>query len=357
MISFDTLKIGFPLPLPQGAELPCPLWLDMKCSDGSHTAKLEAAEMVGIGSASMDYRRGMAAVEFSAKLLADSYLQGINTNTIEQALHYILDNTGLPIGAHDILSNAVVYRFDPVNMVDLPEILDRPKDVIDTLHAARVNANYQTVAYRRTAANMGITYTGAFKSYKARLSMYYKWLDMMRSTKSNRAFFGSCQNPTALLQSMRGKMRIEQNSTDYLHGRKRLGIKQPGPIMLADMLSSQARPNLELFNTITQVRPGDSCGLLDLASQYDAAHYSFNEIVKVEGLKTIFAHADYQDEKSIQRFIQRYESQSNFNSLWYGRNGNKGIRDYWNEWQRKQQAQHARMPTELLQTIREQLAA
>jgi hypothetical protein len=204
---------------------------------------------------------------------------------------------------------------------------------------------------------MGITYTGAYKSYKARLSAYDKYLDMMRTNKSNRAFFDICQHSTALLQSMRGQLRIEQNSTDYEHGRKRLGIKKGGPIMLADMLSSQARPNLELFNTITQVRPGDSCGLLNLVSQYDEARYSFDDIVKFEGLKTIFAHADYQDEKSIQRFIQRYESYSNYKNKWYGVNGNKGIRDYWNEWQRNQQAQHARMPTELLQTIREQLAA
>jgi hypothetical protein len=352
MPTFDTIKLQIPCDIIQGP-LPPELWLYSHDADGGQYAKFRtniAKELPGITSATADLTAGHINIEASAKILRDNYLQGICAETAEQFAESVMNSIGIHSTIADFIQYAKVLKVDTFAHIHLPELQQQSRAIVQTLEAARNNANYTTTTYQRKG-NMGIVYEGQFTSIKARLIFYNKYLDMLRS--KNRAFFQSCTDANKLLQAMKFLLRCEVNTTSFDKIRKR--HKTPDN-KLTSLLLSTAKPNLDMFNIICGQTPSVP---LQLFNQYNPDQYTIDEVFRIEGMKTIFAMVG-NNEKAMRSIIHRYtNSKDTAKNIWTGRRGKgatKGVRDYFRQYHQQQLQQNAGA-IELIETIKQQLSA
>jgi hypothetical protein len=360
MQTFDTLKFEVPLTLIK-SDLPASHWLHASDSDGGRIATLRTGSGgPGITGAKADFRTEKLIGEVSAKLLADDYLRGYSLDTIEQGMHELCRRLQIIADPCELIEGAIIHRCDPVNMVPVPGLFDDPMRTIAALHVANTNPEYRTDAYTingKVYKNMGVAYTASKKTVRSRFEAYIKYFDMARSNRKNRDFFGTCYNPAAMLSGMKNFLRIEQNLTAHEKIRKFFALPAGSP-MLTELLTSQARPNLALFNTITGPAPSP---LLNLFDQFTPGVHGWKDIAYRKGIEQIFSGlyhtAGPAGEKQLKTFIRQFESDANYKAIVYDRRGKPGVQTLWRQYVADQAAASPAPPHEVIQLIKTHLAA
>jgi hypothetical protein len=194
MFTIDSLKMQFPLDCIRGFDSSPDIYTETTNSRGLH--KYGCTRYApGFGgnkkdSAVIDVSAKQITFNLSAKILADSYLQGITTDTIEQAVSRALSISRIDADPCIIIESSKVLSMDITNNLWLPYPNNHKQhiEVIDTLQAAKMNQRFSAVPYRERG-NIGLVYNGQHKSEKNRQIFYYKQIEMGKQNKSNRAFF------------------------------------------------------------------------------------------------------------------------------------------------------------------------
>lgn len=198
----------------------------------SQTLKPKVEKPLGLSRVKISDRG--VDLEFSAKLLRNRYIEGINIETIGEivpALRPILELDA------DALLRATLYRIDATNNI-------RPKDVRRAIHGVAslgsLNGRYRLSDYGG-AGEQGFAFHSRAKSRDERLIGYDKEQEMWRH-KADAYALG--------VEKFGGVLRIESNIRHREQMRDLLGFEET--YTFADALNSKKNPNLILFDRITE---------------------------------------------------------------------------------------------------------
>lgn len=168
---------------------------------------------------------GKVNLSLSAKVLADNMLEGINQNTIEQALNNFNQASPLKVKINDVLDYGKLRTCDSTQMINPDYSID---DCINALMLFRTNRDYNAWPFRTRQKGTGIVIESKKnKLIKRRFIAYCKYVELSRNTLANREFFASCSNPLKVLNSTKNMLRCELNSTGFKNIRERFHVEEP----------------------------------------------------------------------------------------------------------------------------------
>ena len=177
-------------------------------------------------------------LELSAKTLKENYDKSINKNTVDQLINNI-SSESISFKPENFYSSQVL-KFDPNNNINI----NKPKyKYIQALSFLKMNSRVKVDPYLK---NNGIVITKNVKTKNIsfRMSIYDKFYDMVSGTSKEMQEF---INP----EIFRNKLRIETNQRHFKQFRKYLNINT-NEIQLSDLLNSNEKVNLKVFNEITK---------------------------------------------------------------------------------------------------------
>lgn len=277
---------------------------------------------IGISGLIIDVKKETIKFSTSAKLLGDSYLEGINPNTFGQFIDLINELDIIELDAAAVYDKGIFHKVDTTNNVDMSPIYDLDKswkEVLDYLQIAKLNSRFSVDEYDK-AHNQGITYKGDQQT-KNRLIMYRKYLDLSVSSGkkgiANRLFLHNIKDPNKFLQSTKNILRVEQNHTTFQSIRTRCHTKSN---FVGDVLVNGINPNPGMLDKITQ--PHRQNQMLMVFQEYDALTHTIQDIIELEGMKNLIRDANY-CEQTLKRLVKRYTTEYMFRYYWYG--GKKSI--------------------------------
>ena len=357
MLNFDSLTLQFPMDCIKGFDPN--IYTEAHNSKGLHTFTLErsASGLSKRGAVKIDQAAKQVTMAMSSKILADNMLHGISLTTIEQAISTALQVASINADPCDIITMSRVLNIDCTKNLRLPFDNNPAQhiEIIDSLYAARSNPRFAGIPYKVVSKNMGMEYSGLHKTEKNRLIFYYKQVEMGKRNKANRDFFATCRNHEKVYSDMANILRCELNNTSFSSMRDRFKVKDN---TLTELLTSSARPNLDMFLKITGPDPAP---LLELMNEYNPEQHTFEHIVEMEGLKTILQLCGH-NPAAVRTLIKRYtRNDSHFRSLWTGRVATKKYagRTGYNKLirQLKQSEVMEGKPLQIIEAIKQHLAA
>jgi hypothetical protein len=306
---------------------------DISCIEGINTAffnesnitddnavlkqckELKQGSAVGLNNVRIDNINGTVEVLLSSKILYDHYAEGININTIEQAVDNI-NNTGIiQLNTEQFISTGVCLNTDETHPVKIDNLIPNWNDIATALACSIVNNKYGSTPYKR-ANNKGIVFSSDLASKKERLIMYCKMLDLNAS--KNKDFLKACSNPIQVLNDSKNVLRVESNNTSFNTIRQRFNLR-PGAPLFHEVLTATGQPCLHYLNDITNPKKNRQ---LELIMQ---SEYTGRMFLEHEGINTIIRAAEY-DEHAIKLVLESKFSYASFKAYWYGREGRPGIK-------------------------------
>lgn len=232
----------------------------------------------------------------SAKILKDDYLKGINKNSIEQVLDEV-NRQGKGILEVDPFEVVNEGRFLSVDATNNLEIDLHPLKYLDALHSYKVNTRYK-VDYNNTKDNQGIVFSGIQKSFKERLIIYNKFIELTNKHE-NRPFLESVKNVPRLLNTCKSILRVESNNVQLRKIRERFNIPNTGVL---NVLESPSNPNYNLVMKI--VKGSEQLSLFDELDGFK----SFNQFEKFKGQQTIIRECNF-DLEFIEQLMRHFFSE------------------------------------------------
>jgi hypothetical protein len=275
--------------------------------------------MPGIKSIKYDCMNELLKLQLSAKILNDKYFEGINKNTMHNAIDNINQLGIIDIDANKLIDNGIFHTIDNTNNLDMEwfDIHSRWKEFYQNMTMAKNNNLFAYKVFDKSN-NKGITFKGDTTSVNNRLIMYGKFIELTQP--KNKLFLASCSNPLALLNTSKNIIRVESNITSHKSIKHRCKTTTTN---VNEVLSSIAMPNIYMLDKITQ--PNQTNQTQIIFDKYEPGKHTFDEIAYNEGLQTIIRMFNY-DENQLKQFILCFESQKNYEWILYGRNKKIGIR-------------------------------
>lgn len=252
----------------------------------SDKLSLSKTGLNGFKNVIIDQRNNTSSFEFSAKILASDYFEGINKNTIQNAVEMINKTKLIDVDVNRFLDNAEILRADITDNIK-PEI---PGETFyKTLASLPIARKYHTDFYN-TKLNMGVTYKGNQKTVRDRMIFYDKRKDLIRDKNLMKSPYA-----VKLWNQSENVVRVESNHSDFKGIRKHLGARN-----LLEALKTDIKPNYDVFSRIT-----DKTNDIDLRlfNQFDGM--KFNAIRAYLGDKGIIELCD-NDWPKIELFIRAY---------------------------------------------------
>lgn len=236
MNRFDKLSLLFPNSCVDMGSLDMTRFKEVRKQDRILYFKYEQKQPYLL-SIRIDLSKG-TSIEFTGKILKDDYPKLINGKTITQCLEEI---NRLEICLLDIPS---VLREAQVMKCDVTLDIERNEDFTRTLASLKASIkNRDKWIHKKYPNGMAIENTVSCNRYKKRLVVYQK--DEELELAENKAFLNSLNNPQAVLDYFKGKMRIEINLKSKNQIRKMLQIQDTN---LHSVLTSQANPILAIID-------------------------------------------------------------------------------------------------------------
>jgi hypothetical protein len=295
MIRIDTLKLEIPQEAVRGINS-----LAFRRSDISdlQSGQIETFykaknDFLPVGCSEVKCKEGGEyQVRISAKTLGQKYLEGINTNTIEQALSSISDV--IDIDTQKLIDyNPKVYLFDVTDNISLESLGGSKRDVINSLMAVKSNDRFLPYIYD-SKHQLAVEFRGT-QQEKNRLICYDKYLDLKRS--KNKEFRESLPNPVLMFTQAQNTIRIESNTTTLKSARDRLSIPDNN---LVTILNSKEAVNYNCLKKIMNHRKGQQ---LDIFDEYKKMNIQGVDYIRMKGIQSIITECR-NDSKLIKEFFK-----------------------------------------------------
>lgn len=306
MVRFDTFKMDIPDHLVSGVN-----WDAFIHTDASDMATGQAqayrkakSSHLPVGISSIQWAEGgQFQVTFSAKTLKENYLEGLNINTIPQAIDAFKPIMDINInGLWD--ANPKVYRFDTTDNVPLDTIGESHLDICQGLLAARMNSFFEPKMYH-TRKKLGVEFHGR-QIEKNRIIIYAKHLDLLKP--ENKKFIATLSNPNKMLKDAEKMIRIETNHTTFRSIKNRLKIKENKMI---EALQSKQPVNHDFLSKVLMGKSGQQIDLFDELKTFDG---DFQDFIIIKGIENIIHSFDANDVMVKQFFKHGFGS--NFKYHW-----------------------------------------
>lgn len=191
----------------------------------------------GFKSFITDRKTNSSTLEVSAKILGTDYIEGINQNTIQQALETVNKTKHLDINVNRFLDIATVLRCDVTNNIK-PEVFN--ETFYKTLAALPIAKKYHIDLFN-TKRNLGVVYKGNQKTVRDRIIFYDKTLDIIRDKE-----FRNSPYANKLYNDFKGVVRVESNHSQFKALNKHFGDRN-----LLTVLKSPVKLNYNVFSRIT----------------------------------------------------------------------------------------------------------
>jgi len=262
---------------------------------------------IGIKRIRYDKIKQEAIIEVSGKVLRDQYFELINKNTIERVFSEINKCSPVTFDPGKAIDTAMVLTMD---CTDNLKVSNDPADYLTALNQIRIDERYNLTKYKEPG-NKGLVITGKQKSFKERQIFYIKLLDLYRDKVLNNEWYYQ-----QLIREHSNVLRVESNLMSFAKIREYAG----GSTKLKEILASQERPNLMLFEKITK-RNVDFQLYLELQTGKYAG-MTLHKLEKQKGMEEIIRECNY-DINLIIQIINQVRGQ--------GSNNSKVVRLYRNE--------------------------
>lgn len=255
----------------------------------------------GLKNIIYDRLRKEYKIELSAKILRENYYDLINRNTIEQVTEKLNKNLGIKFHTEKFIDNAIVLKCDTTDNL---RVSGGIQNYIKHLSLYRINDRYQVSEYKGDS----IVFKNNARSFKERIIFYDKMTELQRDKDMLHILADSGR-----LAEFKNVLRVESNHTAFRKMRELFNVntfkfKQEyinrndvKYIQLSDLLNSSEKVNYKIFEKITEKN------LPSLFIDYDSAGYTFSEIEKREGMKSIILSLDG-DMRLIREFIKSHVS-------------------------------------------------
>lgn len=252
---------------------------------------------IGFKRVSFNTKKNEAILELSGKVLKDQYFELINKNTIERVFSEVNKCSPVTFNVGSAIDKARVLSMDCTDNLKLSR---EPVDYINSLNQIRINEKYNVTDYRKPG-NKGIVIAGRQKTFKERQIFYVKQLDILRDKEFKKEPYYS-----ALVFQHSGVLRSESNFSSL----ERIRNYARSSTMLKDILTSDAKPNLAIFDKLTK-RNSDFQLYLELENGRYAG-MNLNEIEKRLGREGIIKQSNY-DINLIIQFINKARGKGSHN--------------------------------------------
>lgn len=191
----------------------------------------------GFKSIIIDNRTQTTTVELSAKILGSNYFEGINLNTVSQAVETINKTGIITFDVNRFLDKSQVLRCDVTDNIK-PEVTG--ETFYKTLASLPIAQKYRTDLFNRKN-NLGVTWNGQQKTIRDRIIFYDKTLDIIRDKQ-----FKNSPYAHKLYNDFKGVVRVESNHSQFKQLNKIFGTRS-----LTGILESDVKTNYQIFNRIT----------------------------------------------------------------------------------------------------------
>lgn len=178
-----------------------------------------------------NYQHGELSIEFSGKILKDSYIDLINETNIQKCLEEINKIGVCTLSVPNILQDSEVTKCDVTKDVchnDLDSIVRYIKQHI---------SNYRKWIPKEKHNGIVIENSADTPRFRKRITLYDKEHELNLAT--NRAFLCELSDKKALLDYFKGKIRIELNINTEAQIRNLLNIQNNS---LQEVMASKADP-------------------------------------------------------------------------------------------------------------------
>jgi hypothetical protein len=178
-------------------------------------------------------------ITLSAKILQDNYIDGININTIEQAINRMKETGCIDLDSNRAIELGEILKCDVTNTTYCnPEDWDLLKmGLMVCINDKRVSVdNY----VRKN--NKGIEFNGLYRTKDERMIIYPKD-DEMRPIRRNKAFFDTLSRPEIMRHKMINMKRVESNLKTQKSIREQLGTSAIYTTPILDVFESKAKLN------------------------------------------------------------------------------------------------------------------
>ena len=176
----------------------------------------------GLKNIHIDRMRHTTTIELSSKILEGNYIEGINKNTITQALEKINYTNLVSLNLNKVLDNGSFLKIDITDNIKL----DNQKQgemLYRTLANIPLAQKYHT-SFWKTNSNLGVVWQGDQKTKKDRIIFYDKSIELRKDKSLKNSGY---QNK--VLRDFFGVNRFEQNITslkDIRHYYQNTGITE-----------------------------------------------------------------------------------------------------------------------------------
>ena len=275
--------------------------------------------MPGIKSIKYDCMNELLKLQLSAKVLNDKYFEGINKNTIHNAIANVNQLGIIDVDANKLIDNGIFHTIDNTNNLDMGwfDMQSRWKEFFEGMTMAKNNSTFGYKVFDKSN-NKGITFKGDTTSVNNRLIMYGKFIELTQP--KNKHFLAACSNPLALLNSSKNIVRVESNITSHKSIKQRCQTKTTN---VNEVLSSIAMPNIYMLDKITQ--PNQTNQMQLIFDMYEPGKFKFKQIMELEGIKNLIRMLNY-DENQIKQFVYSYDKYETAKDNYHGRNGKPGVK-------------------------------
>jgi transposase-like protein len=235
--------------------------------------KLNTKKPLGLKDIVLNQTQGYATLEMSAKILKENYFSLLNLNTIENAFDNVNASGLIQLNIPSSVENAAVLRCDVTTDLHIQDI---PKH-LRSLSAYRINRKYDCKVYPSSVVfNRNVT-TKALKEYQ---TFYCKATDMKKKDRELLKYVS--------IKDAKNVLRCESRYANFQQIRNAI---EGTDLSLLSVLQSEAKPNLKIFNRITQeIDPAD--------------YYNIQNFQALIDMKQAYKHKDIQKEIAMASILK-----------------------------------------------------
>jgi hypothetical protein len=243
------------------------------------------SDLRGFKQIIIDNQRQTSTIEFSAKILNKNYIQGINKETIKDAIEQINKTDLILLNTDKVIKEGQFLTMDVTDNIK-PHY---DKNILFNTFANVPLAQKYKTSFYKTNTNLGVVWKGDQKTKKDRMIFYDKILDLKRDKSLYETDYFD-----KVFKDFEGVIRCEQNLTSLKTIKTYYSTNK-----LTDVLNSDIKPNYLKFDKMTQKTSFD----LRLFDLFEGM--SYKDIVTYFGYKGIY-DLNNGDWSRIEIFIKTY---------------------------------------------------
>lgn len=239
--------------------------------------KLNTKRPLGLKDIFIDQTKGYLNLEMSGKILKENYFKLINIDTIENVFENVNASGLIELDIPSSVENAEVLSCDITTDLHIKDI---PKH-LRSLSAYRINRKYDckvypsSVVFKRNVTTKGLIEQQTF---------YCKETSMKKSDRELLKYVS--------IKDAKNVLRCESRCKTFQQIRNAI---EGTDLSLLSVLQSEAKPNLKIFNRITQeIEPAEYHNIQKFQTLIDMKEtYKHKDIQKELGMYAILQLCDY----------------------------------------------------------------